>query len=29
MSGEFDGNDFTGAIMVDYNEFPMSAQKVE
>jgi hypothetical protein len=29
MSGEFDGKDFTGAIMVDYNEFPMSAQKVE
>ena len=28
MSGEFDGADFSGAITVDYNEFPISAQKV-
>jgi len=28
MSGGFDGADFSGSIMVDYNEFPMSAQKV-
>lgn len=29
MSGEFDGAEFTGSIMVDYNEFPISAQKVD
>jgi hypothetical protein len=29
MSGEFSGNDFTGSIMVDYNEFPITAQKVD
>ena len=29
MSGEFDGNAYTGSIMVDYNEFPMTATKVD
>ncbi len=28
MSGDFDGPDFTGSITVDYNEFPISARKV-
>jgi hypothetical protein len=28
MSGEFNGADFSGSITVDYNEFPISAQKV-
>ena len=28
MAGEFEGTDFSGAISVDYNEFPMTAQKV-
>lgn len=28
MAGEFEGTDFSGSISVDYNEFPMSAQKV-
>lgn len=28
MTGQFDGGNFTGSIAVDYNQFPMTAQKV-
>jgi hypothetical protein len=28
MAGDFDGGNFTGSISVDYNQFPMTAQKV-
>jgi len=29
MAGDFNGSEFTGSIMVDYNEFPITAQKVD
>lgn len=28
MDGEFSGNEFNGKVSVDYNEFPMTAQKI-
>jgi hypothetical protein len=28
MAGEFDGGNLAGSISVDYNQFPMTAQKV-
>ena len=28
MAGTFDGGEYTGTVSADYNEFPMTAQKV-